>query len=679
MAQKEKFGKFVLLEPTDSSGLGEEYRAAKLGQAGFEKIVQLLRLGPKISAHPQVAKTLMEQTKIAAQLQNPNVIRIFGIGKVETHYYISYEFVEGRSLKGIFARCRQENFPLAVDHSLLIASKVASALEYAHGRKNESGRYFHGLLNPAAIVVSFEGEVRLRGFGYWPGRVFDVGLADPEARYLAPEQAQSGAADTRSDIFALGAILFEGLTGHALFEAGRTDDVASLLKAAKLQSPVGEDDRLPKPIVDLLAKALVADPAARYREVQELRKAIDTQLFSGDFTPTTFNLAFFMHSLFRDDIEREGKQLKEEREASYGEFLAEEPAKPAAKPVAAPAPAAPVPAIARPDPEPRPVARDDAFHQTLSGIPAATIAAAVGPAPGHTAASGEAAAASAAGSSFTFHKEEPKRRTPVVAVLVLVALGAAGAAAYYFLGAAAPPAPPAPPPSVAPATTLTSEAQAALDKVRELDEKLKKLEEEKAAASALAEEQAKKRLEEQAKAKGEAVDPAALAKAQEEARKKAQAEQEKKALDEKKRLEDEKKAEEARLAEEQRKAEEARKAAEAASPSPSVPPPAAIKPGTLMNLSDLGVIAPVPEKTPPLQYPPLALSQRIQGDVDLNVLIDETGTVSDAQVVNGVVGKAGLNEAAIDNVKKRKYRPASKDGVPVKVWMPVKVRFTLPK
>ena len=98
-----------------------------------------------------------------------------------------------------------------------------------------------------------------------------------------------------------------------------------------------------------------------------------------------------------------------------------------------------------------------------------------------------------------------------------------------------------------------------------------------------------------------------------------------------------------------------------------------------MNLSDPGVIAPVAERVSPPMYPEIARRQGLEGTVELNVLVDERGTVQDVQVVTGAGGKAGLNEAAMDNVRRRKYRPATKEGVPVKVWVPVKVQFKLPK
>ena len=133
------------------------------------------------------------------------------------------------------------------------------------------------------------------------------------------------------------------------------------------------------------------------------------------------------------------------------------------------------------------------------------------------------------------------------------------------------------------------------------------------------------------------------------------------------------------MAEERRRAEaEAAKVA-AAAPPPPVSEPPVVKPGTLVNLSDAGVIAPVTQSAPALRYPPIAERQRVEGIVELNILVDEKGNVVEALLVTPAGGKSGLNEAAVDNVKRRRYRPATKDGVPVKVWFPVSVRFVLPR
>src|SRR4029079_7678725 len=183
------------------------------------------------------------------------------------------------------------------------------------------------------------------------------GRAEEEQLYLAPEQAAGGVGDTRSDLFSVGALLFQMLTGEAFFQGGREIDIAKRVADAKLLHPTTDDDALPKPIRDILKKSLTQDPATRFAEIQEMRKGVDTLLFSGDFTPTTFNLAFFMHSLFRDDIDRESRRLKEEREASHDEPLPETtPAPPLVPaPVEVPAAAAgPAPAPVKPAAPPAP-------------------------------------------------------------------------------------------------------------------------------------------------------------------------------------------------------------------------------------------------------------------------------------------------------------------------------------
>jgi TonB family protein len=735
-AKKERFGKFLFLEQTDQTSLGSEYRAAKLSPTGLEKIVTVLRLAPAISSNAEVAKQLMDQAKVAAQLQNPNVVKIFGIGKVDAHYYISYEFIEGKSLRAIFQRCKNDGFPFSVDHTLLIASKVCSALEYAHARKTETGsRYWHGLVTPANVVVSYEGEVRLRGFGYWPSRVREAGaLSEEELLYLSPEQATGAQADPRSDIFAVGAILFESLTGQPLFKGGRTSEIAGRVHKARLQNPTGEDDALPKPIADILLKSLAADPGARYAEVQEMRKAIDTLLFSGDFTPTTFNLAFFMHSLFREEIERESKLLKEEKEASYFEFLAEEPRTPTRVAMPTPVPAAvvtgtptPVPgAVPRPLPPTAPVAATPLPSPTTpvatpiptrhTPVPAHSTSATPAhgvpvsradvhhpeardhghrevhaPIAAHEAAPGLTAKEAAAG--FTFHKAR-KGRMPVIVGVAAVVLIGAGVVFFLMRGGLSEPAPPPPAP-----TTLSAAELEYQEKIRQLQEKERELAAREAQIKedeARAADEIKKQMEAQAKAKGQQADPAAVAKAQEEAAKKARLEQEKRLEEERRKLEEARLAEEARIAEErrrveeaerleaQRKAEEQRRAEEAARAAaattlPPPPTPAPVKPGSLVNVSEMGVIAPVAVQKPEPPYPEFAKRQRIGGVVELNILVDEKGNVVDTQIVAGTAGKAGLNEAAQQGVRRWKYRPATKDGVPVRTWVPVKVVFTLEK
>lgn len=689
MAKKERFGKFVLLEELGSSSLGSEYRAAKLAAGGaLERLVLLVRLDPALSANDAFTTALLEQTKAASLLHGPNILKLIAIGRVESAYYVAYEHLEGRSLKAVLERSRREAFPFTPDHALAIASKLCAALEYAHGKQDAHGRHVHGLVTPGALFITHDGEVKLRGFGIWAAGAFKAGaIAADERRYLAPEQAKSGLAKVQTDVYGAGALLFEMLTGQPLVaEAVEADPSARVMQARLAAGAEGEG--LPQPMAEILTRALAAEPAARNGEMAEMRKAIDSLLYSGEFNPTTFNLAFFMHSLFREDIERDARNAAEEAAVSYTEYWLEDAPRPAATAMRAAAPTAPSLVPPHP-PEPPPAQRVEPPPGPREPFPAFDME---GPAPT------PASTPRHASVSPVSPKPELKGRSPLpfaaIAAALVVAAGAA--AGWYFL--AGPGArPPSPPPTTLSAVTIAAQAR-----VRELEAQVQRFEQEKAQAEARAAEEAKQKLEAQAAAKGQAVDPAALQKAQEDARRRAQREGERKQQDERRLLEQQQRAAEASLAEERRRAAATASApataalapptttqppaipaptppaSTLATPPPAAPAAAALKPGTLVNISDFGVIPPTLDRAAPLVYPPIARQQRAEGTVELSVLIDEKGNVTEARLVKGAPG-IGLNQAAMDHVRRRKYRPATKGGVPVKVYLSVLVRFEIPR
>lgn len=682
---REKFGRFVLLDEVDTTGLGIEYRAAKLGPAGFERLVSVIRFAPALSTNREISKDVLEHVKETALLDNPYILKVHGIGKIEASYYISYEFVEGRNLRAILARCRQEGFPFSANHTLLIASKICSALGFAHSRRADPGHPSpHGLLTPPAVVLSNDGEVRVRFFGIGRSRIREAGvLGEDDLAYVAPEQANGRPLEAALDVHALGAILFECLTGERYRLPGRDEDVAARLATAQLQDPSVEPRTIPPPVAEILQRSLAADPMARYATIDEMRKAIDTLLFSGDFTPTTFNLAFLMHSLFREQLERETVLIKQEREASYAEFMVDDTA---ASTVARPAPAEPTvvmrqPAISLPKregfvPEPR---RDQTEPMRVDSFrPTAYDATVVGPRPAATSA--------------------PRRTIAVPLVLGgLATLLIGGLGAYLITRRGAAPVTPPPP---------TAEMRAALGRVQELEARLRAMETEKAAAEARAAEEAKRAVEAQARQRGQRVDPDTVRRAQEDAARRAREEQQARRADLARQLEQSQN--EARAAQ-QRQAPAPASAASATTPAPvaattvpltttivadpsfrPLPPTLPIETPGLAATTDAGgtpspaattaaVFPPTLQAAPRLAYPPLALRQRIEGTVEIRAFVNEQGVVADTQVVRGVAGKAGLNEAALENVRQRRYRPATQAGAAVGTWITVRVEFRLPR
>jgi serine/threonine protein kinase len=601
----------------------------------------------------------MDQVKLAAQLQHPNIAKVYGIGKVESSYYVTYEFVEGRSLQQILERCRLESYPFAVDHALLIASKVCGALEYAHSRRTDAGaRVFHGLLTPDCVLVSFEGEIRVRGFGYWPSRVAQAGLLlESERRYLAPEQT-SGPGDAKADIFSLGAILFETLTGQPP-AAGA--DPATLLGAARLQNPMATTIRA-RTIAQILgspwAPTRLGTPRSRTSGASTPCSSPATSRPPPSTSPSSCTRS--SARTWKAKPERSPWRRRRAMRSTWPRKVRE-----------APRPRGP---CRRPCRAPR---RSPSTRDCWSSLPRSRLrrrAAAGSPTrvrsmhprssttrpllPTLPMAARRLSLREAA-SGFTFTKKRPWH--PVA--LGVVALVAAGGG-YLLQGRSGAPAVPAT--TLPVPTTLSPEVIAAQERVKELEQKLAALEAEKQAAETKAADEAKVKVEAQAKAKGREVDQAAVEQAQEEARQRARQDEERRQREElsgrgaeagggppgRRAPPCRKAAATEREAQERRRRAGRRRAAACRPGVPDHPsaghgcrlrsrPPGPVRAGTLVGLDDPGVIGPVLEKKPPLAYPPVALRQRVEGSVDLSVLVDERGNVTDARIVSASGGGPG--------------------------------------
>ena len=693
METKERYGRFVLQSEDARTSAGSFFRAVQLGASGYERHVELFRSELLI---PDVAQAVAEGLKSGLQVQHAQVVRGFEAGRLDKTAYAAYEMFEGRSVGALMERSQTEGHPFAADHALLIASKAAAALEAAQGKK-----LTHGFLVPEFVHVSHDGEVSVRGFGL-PSRALRVAncVGVREARFLAPETEGASPLDIRADVFSLGAQLFEMLTGAAL---PRTEPTQRSIETARVHQPGTDGTPLPKALATLLAQALAEDPARRFKDASAFKKAVDTLLFSGDYSPTTFNLAFFMHTLFRDEGDEDALRIKAEKTADYRAYLA--PASAPAGVVVSPSGLVhPAPA---PPPPPKPIEstmRMEALKPEVFKAEAAKFEPVKGDSgriPRVPAPPPSSPAPVADDHLFQTVMAEKKGFPVVPAALGLVAVIAV---ALYLWSRSTP----APAPAPVPAPTMNAAETAALAKVKELESRLAAMEAEKAAAEQKAADEAKRVIEAQAKARGRAVDPAELQKAQDEARRKAQADQEAKLQAERQKIEEERKAAEEARAAEAAKAAEAARVAEAAAAAAATPtitetstpavasaapsltpgspaasaPQAALTPApasgvTPLDLSDPSVVSPVLVSQTRIEYPPIARAQRLSASIIVSALVDEQGNVVEARVIRGAPANTGFNQAALDNVKKRKYKPATQNGKVGRAWVAIQIDFKL--
>ncbi len=223
------FGKYWLLERINVGGMAEVFMAKTFGVEGFERLVAVKRILPNIAEDTEFIQMFVDEAKIAVQLTHANIVQVFDLGKVADSYYIAMEFVHGRDLRALFDRCRHEGEPMSVAQACFIVMKVCEGLDYAHNKRDAQGTELHLVhrdVSPQNILVSYDGELKLVDFGIakaaGKASKTQAGILKGKFGYMSPEQVRGLPIDRRSDIFSLGIILYELLTGERLF-VGESD------------------------------------------------------------------------------------------------------------------------------------------------------------------------------------------------------------------------------------------------------------------------------------------------------------------------------------------------------------------------------------------------------------------------------------------------------------------------
>jgi TonB family protein len=675
------FGQYLLLEKIATGGMAELFLAKRKGVEGFEKILAIKRILPHMAENEEFVTMFIDEAKLAAQLTHHNICQIFDLGKIDNAYYIAMEYVHGKDLRGILKSSRTKGKPMSVDLAVLVISKIASALDYAHRKRGSNGQplnLVHRDVSPQNILISYEGEVKLVDFGIakaaTKAHVTQHGALKGKLLYMSPEQAWGKAVDKRSDIFSLGVVLYELLTGRALFFDENDTEVTILEKVREARiTPTREfNRRVPAELEKIVTRALKKNAEDRYQSAYEMQKDLDNLFYSESYTATGASLANYVRDLFPDEShEGEMKEIAAEKEsAPVGAAIALDVPAEAPKPQPAPEKPKVEPVAAKPLPQ-QPV--------TPAKEQKAPAAAVREPAPAVTPL--EKAGFRDISSPDIMVPQETKR-FPILPV----GIGAAvlvGIVAYLLFRPGSEPTAPVtpkntqanqqsatPPPAPSPEQTTAPAVATPVETKQPVEDK--NATEEQKLAEQKAEAEKKKR--------------------EDEARKKEQDR-----LKEEEKLAQQRRDEEAAAAAQQPPPEEETKVTEAQpTPAPVQETPApqqepvketpkeAPKPAAeqkpAVNEGDLVELAADVRKPEVINrvkptYPPAALRQKVEGTVVLSILIDEAGKVGDVKILRPAGGSVGLNEAAVAAAKKWTFRPAVKAGKKVKVWITYPIVF----
>jgi TonB family protein len=680
MSKYEKLGGFLLFDKVEEDKLSKNFVAGQILNNQIQQIHWIKKFDHSLSAMPDFILDMNQEMEVLKALSNPALIRPGDVVKDKAEFAAIFDYFEGKSLRSVLQKCAQEGYPFTADHALLIASRVCAALEYLHSKKVKDQRLIHGYLSPETVFITYDGETKVLYLG-----LAQLLLKNPATRdrflqthknYLAPEVVQMHKPDKAADIFSAGALLYEMLTGEPIFAKGRDINIPQTIDQALMHNQSGDKIPVPDEIKKALQQAMAADPAQRFNSIGELRKILDQQLFTSDYSPTTFNLAFFMNSLFRENMDQEGKNIKDYKKVDVATYLREQPA---------------------PVKIEHPVGAEAA-----KDIPVTPL--------------GVARPVPSFGGAEEVHIEKEKSKTPMF-IGILIAVAVLGVGAYFFLKPSAPSQPTraaalptATPPQQQTAdperARLQQEALAAQEEAKKKDQQLKDLQ---------------TKLDQLLKAQKDAkttattppVDKATIQQLQQQAK---QLEEERKRQEElaveklkaaasppppvETPVEDKPVEKTETIAQNQapqnqpaqnqpaqnepvqKEPETKQDTTAVAQPQPTVaktdvaPAEPQVKEGDTVDMSPDVAKPEMVTRVQPV-YPPVAKTMKVQGTVILSILVSETGNVSEVRVLRPVGGSAGLNEAAVAAARKWKFKPAVKQGKRVKVWITYPVSFKL--
>ncbi|MBN2713692.1 MAG: serine/threonine protein kinase [Planctomycetes bacterium] len=288
-----------------AGGMGSVYAAQQQGVEGFEKTVAIKTILPKYTDNTEFVDMFIGEAKLVANLVHPNIVQIYQLGEYDKGFYIAMEYIDGINLEQFLMRHKQLGKDVPVEIGTFIISRICRGLEYAHNKRDENGHLLgivHRDVSPKNIMITSEGEVKLTDFGVAKARNYmeqeEGEVLMGKVEYMSPEQASYQVTDARSDLFSLGIVYYELLTGQNIFE---TDDVFEILERVK-SAPIPKPDiyrsDLPEDVVGIIMQMLERKPEKRYQTSGEAGYALEYHMYSGGYGPTIVTLATYMAQLF---------------------------------------------------------------------------------------------------------------------------------------------------------------------------------------------------------------------------------------------------------------------------------------------------------------------------------------------------------------------------------------------
>jgi serine/threonine protein kinase len=306
----QKFGAYVLLGPLGEGGMGAVYLAMS-GHREMETLCVVKRLRRALQSEPEHVRRFRHEADLARRLVHSNLAHTHNVGVVDGEVFLVQELVEGHDVSALLDELSARKRALPVPVAVHIASEIARGLSYAHAFENLE--LVHRDINPPNIRVTYAGEVKLLDFGIAKAENLvsetRVGEIKGKLGYLSPEQVTCKNVDQRSDLFSLGTVLYEWVTGYKLFGGGSDVEVLRNVVEGKIYPPSYFKEDIPQAVENILMRTLNRNREERYQTAWELKYDLDQFLASHEFTPSSIHLSNFIRQIFSDELAEETRKL----------------------------------------------------------------------------------------------------------------------------------------------------------------------------------------------------------------------------------------------------------------------------------------------------------------------------------------------------------------------------------
>jgi serine/threonine protein kinase len=280
--------RYRITERVAAGGMAEVFRGVAESIQGFRKNVAIKRVLPALTKNKKFVAMFLDEARLSLHLQHANIVQVFDIGHTEETYFIVMEYVEGVDLKRLLEWRRKIGRPLTIGQTVYSIMEVCKGLAYAHEAVHpETGRplgIVHRDVSPPNVLLSRNGEIKVTDFGLAKAAVqvetTDPGVVKGKMSYLSPEAARGTEVDRRADIFAVGILLYEMLTGKRLFY-GETDyQTVELVRSAKIPPIAAQNPEVEPELEEIVRKSLARRPDDRFQSATDLQDALAQYLFS---------------------------------------------------------------------------------------------------------------------------------------------------------------------------------------------------------------------------------------------------------------------------------------------------------------------------------------------------------------------------------------------------------------